>query len=94
MKAPRPSLIALSIKVHETILVSEKIFIGITILLITSSHSLSFSIREIAELREILSTSVGDKVSGLTEEDLVEFGTAMLQTTAIVLKAKYHSSNQ
>ena len=67
---------------------------GSTILLITSSHSLSFIIKEIAELREILSTSVGDKVSGLTEEDLVEFGTAMLQTTAIVLKAKYQSSNQ
>ncbi len=50
---------------------------------------LNFNAKEIAKLREVLRLSIGSHVDTFTTEELKEFGSSMLQATAVVLKAKY-----
>ena len=60
---------------------------------ITENENITFSTGEIAKLREVLRISLGKHVDRLSDEDLSEIGSSMLQATAIVLKAK-HSCTQ
>ena len=46
---------------------------------------------EINELREIIRQSIGHYADVFTEEDLNEFGIAVLQATAAILRAKHNS---
>jgi hypothetical protein len=52
---------------------------------------MKLSKKELDELREIIRQLIGNYVDKLTEEDLNEFGIALLQATATSLKAKYNS---
>jgi hypothetical protein len=47
--------------------------------------------KEIDELREVIRQSIGHYADVFTEEDLNEFGIAVLQATAAILKAKHTS---
>jgi len=46
---------------------------------------------ELDELREVIRQSIGHHADKFTEEDLNEFGIAVLQATAATLKAKHNS---
>lgn len=80
---------AISLFVYDSICISDDMAIEIVIIRVTTGSYPLFSVKEIAKLREMLHISIGNHVDKLTEDDLNEFGTSMLQVTAIVLKAKY-----
>jgi hypothetical protein len=79
----------LSIFVYDSVSVSEKILIEIILLKFMVDNHVAFSTQEITSLREILRISIGNHVNNLTNEQLIDFGTSILHTTAIVLKAKH-----
>ena len=79
----------ISISIYDSIFILDEMVVEIVIIRIATCGSLSFSAKEIAELREVLRISIGDRTDRLTEEDLSEFGTSMLLATAVVLKTKY-----
>jgi len=79
----------LRISVHESIDVSDNIMVEVIIVMVTVISGISFNSKEISELREVLRLSIGNSTDDLTENDLNEFGSSMLEATAIVLKAKY-----
>ena len=54
-----------------------------------SKDNISFSDKELAKLREVLCISIGKHAEKLTNEDLIDIGSSMLQATAIVLRAKH-----
>lgn len=56
---------------------------------ITKSENIFLSVKEIVELREVLRISLGKHVDMLSNEDLSDIGSTMLQVTANALKAKH-----
>jgi len=79
----------LRISVCESISVSDNIMVEVIIVMVTVISGLSFSSKEISNLREVLRSSIGNSADEFTNNDLNEFGSSMLEATAIVLKAKY-----
>jgi len=79
----------LSIFVHDAVIVSDVIAIEIIIVTVAIRDCLSFSAKEIKNLREILRMTVGNHADELTTEHLKEFGASMILATAVVLKAKH-----
>ena len=55
----------------------------------TDKSDIFFTPEEIAKLREVLRISFGKHVDRLSDGDLSDIGSSMLQATAIVLKAKH-----
>jgi hypothetical protein len=80
---------SLSIFVYDAIVVSEVIVVEIIIVTVAIRDCLSFSAKEIKNLREILRMTVGHHADELTKEHLSEFGASLLLATAVVLKAKH-----
>jgi hypothetical protein len=80
----------LLISLFDSVSVSEEIA-EVTIVVITTitEDNLPFNAGEITKLRDVLRLSIGDHINELTDEDLISFGTSMLQATAAVLKAEY-----
>ena len=79
----------LRISVHESIDVSDNIMVEVIIVMVTVISGISFNSKEISNLREVLRASIGSSADEFTNNDLNEFGSSMLEATAIVLKAKY-----
>ncbi len=48
--------------------------------------------KELSELREKLRLSIGNNADTFTKKELNEFGSSLLQATAVVLKSKYLNS--
>ncbi|OGZ28559.1 MAG: hypothetical protein A2427_02335 [Candidatus Nealsonbacteria bacterium RIFOXYC1_FULL_40_7] len=48
-----------------------------------------FSATEMAKLRNVLRISIGKHADSLSEEDLSNLGSSMLQATSVALKARY-----
>jgi len=80
---------SLSIFVYEEVIVSEVIALEIVFVAVAIRDCLTFSAKELAGLRGALRTSIGRHADDLSDEYLSDFGTSMLQATAIVLKAKH-----
>ena len=79
----------LRISVCDSISVSDNIMVEVIIVIVAIINGLSFSSKEISNLREVLRASIGNSADEFTNNDLNEFGASMLEATAIVLKAKY-----
>ena len=77
----------LSIFVFESISISETVT-KIDVIIVEICN-INLNAKEIAKLREVLRLSIGSHVDTFTTEELKEFGSSMLQATAVVLKAKY-----
>lgn len=82
---------SLSIFVYEEVTVSETITLEIVFIAVAIRDCITFSTKELADLRSVLRASIGDHADDLTEEYLSDFGTSMLQATAVILKAKHAS---
>jgi hypothetical protein len=80
---------ALSIFVYDSVFVSENIIIEVIIVMVAAISGFSLNAKESDSLREVLRISIRNHADELTEGDLNEFGISMLETTAVVLKAKY-----
>lgn len=80
----------LSIFVSDLTPVSEDMVrTEIIIFRISDDGCIVFNAKELAKLRDVLRTSLGKHADELSDEDLRDFGSSMLQATAVVLKAKY-----
>jgi hypothetical protein len=80
---------SLSIFVYDSVVVSDVIAVEIIIVTVAIRDCVSFSVKEIGDLRELLRMSIGNYADSLTEGHLSEFGASMLLATAVVLKAKH-----
>lgn len=80
---------SLSIFVHDIVDVSDVVAIEIIIVTVAIRDCVSFSAKEIKNLREILRMTIGNHADDLTKEHLNEFGASMILATAVVLKAKH-----
>lgn len=77
----------LLIYVFDSISVSATVTkIDVLIIEICNIH---FSATEMAKLRNVLRISIGKHADSLSEEDLSNLGSSMLQATSVALKAKY-----
>lgn len=77
----------LSIFVFESVSILETVTkIDVIMVEICDIH---FSVTEMTKLRNVLRISIGEHADSLSEEDLSNLGSSMLQATSVALKAKY-----